>query len=80
MGTEQAAERNPLFTEKEECCSCFACYEICPVKAIVMLEDSEGFLYPYVDETTCIHCNLCRKVCPFYHSAAEITVLEEAKE
>lgn len=29
-----------------------------------MHEDEEGFLYPQVDETLCIDCGLCEKVCP----------------
>jgi coenzyme F420-reducing hydrogenase beta subunit len=29
-----------------------------------MLSDEEGFLYPHVDVTICIECNLCEKVCP----------------
>ena len=29
-----------------------------------MSEDSEGFLYPHVDENACINCHLCEKVCP----------------
>ncbi len=80
METKQMAEAKRLCSEKEKCCGCFACYEICPVKAIAMLEDTEGFLYPYIDEAKCIHCYLCRKVCPFHDFAAESTISEEAKE
>lgn len=28
-----------------------------------MVEDSEGFLYPQVDEEVCVNCGLCEKVC-----------------
>lgn len=28
------------------------------------MEDSEGFLYPKVDESICVNCGLCEKVCP----------------
>lgn len=28
-----------------------------------MVEDSEGFLYPQVDEEACVNCGLCEKVC-----------------
>ena len=54
-----------LFDKKEECCGCTACYEICPKSAISMLPDEEGFDYPIIDETKCIRCNQCIKVCPF---------------
>ena len=49
---------------KENCCGCTACKNICPVNAIEMKEDKEGFLYPIVNEEKCIKCELCKKVCP----------------
>ncbi len=50
--------------KKEECCGCTACKNICPVKAIEMEPDEEGFLYPKIDQKKCINCGLCEKVCP----------------
>lgn len=47
------------------CCGCGACSEICPKKCISMKPDSEGFLYPTIDEEICIHCGQCKEVCPF---------------
>ena len=47
-----------------ECCGCSACYNICPKNAISMKENSEGFLYPFIDEEKCVDCGLCKKVCP----------------
>lgn len=46
------------------CCGCSACVTVCPKSCIKMVEDSEGFLYPQRDSTSCIECNLCEKVCP----------------
>lgn len=46
------------------CCGCSACANICPHKAIIMVENSEGFLYPEIDETKCVNCGLCKKACP----------------
>ncbi|MDD2391373.1 MAG: Coenzyme F420 hydrogenase/dehydrogenase, beta subunit C-terminal domain [Bacilli bacterium] len=54
-----------VFDRKEECCGCTACMNICPTKAIKMVEDEEGFLYPKIDQALCINCGKCRKVCPF---------------
>ena len=48
----------------EECTGCSACYNICPQKAISMVENSEGFLYPKIDETKCINCGKCKYICP----------------
>lgn len=52
---------------KSKCNGCGACMQICPRKCITMQEDSEGFLYPQIDEKECIHCKLCEKVCPELH-------------
>lgn len=53
-----------LYEKKEECCGCAACCSICPRKAINMIEDEEGFLYPKMQEDKCIMCYQCIKVCP----------------
>ena len=53
-----------LYINKEECCGCTACYSISPKNAIDMVEDEEGFEYPYIDESICIKCFQCLKVCP----------------
>lgn len=54
-----------LFENKENCCGCSACYAVCPVKAITMTADIEGFLYPAIDENKCIGCHKCLQVCSF---------------
>lgn len=51
--------------KKEDCCGCSACMTICPAKCITMKRDEEGFLYPEIDETKCLHCGMCQKVCDF---------------
>ena len=53
-----------LFDRKEECCGCTACFSVCPKSAIIMTEDEEGFEYPHIDESKCIRCYICTKVCP----------------
>lgn len=47
-----------------DCTGCSACAEKCPKGCISMVANTEGFLYPKVDEELCIHCGLCEKVCP----------------
>lgn len=54
--------------DKRDCCGCSACVQRCPKHCITLQEDAEGFLYPYVDESSCIDCGLCEKVCPMLHS------------
>ena len=57
---------------KENCCGCYACYNICPVDAIKMKVDKKGFYYPVIDDKKCIDCGLCLKVCPTENVEKEI--------
>ena len=57
-------------SEKESCCGCSACMNICPKKCISMEADSEGFLYPKVDEKRCVDLRCCRIVCPVQNTVA----------
>ncbi len=52
-------------SSKKDCCGCTACANICPQKAITMVEDKMGFKYPYIDKQKCVECNLCNNVCAF---------------
>lgn len=51
-------------TTKEHCNGCHACYNACPVHAISMQRDEEGFLYPVINPELCIGCGKCDKACP----------------
>ncbi|OUO01452.1 Coenzyme F420 hydrogenase/dehydrogenase, beta subunit C-terminal domain [Bacteroides clarus] len=53
--------------DKQDCCGCSACIQVCPKQCITMLEDEEGFSYPLVNQYNCIDCHLCEKVCPVLH-------------
>jgi len=46
-------------TDEDECTSCGACVDVCPVDALE-LEDE----FPRVDEEWCIGCGVCATVCP----------------
>jgi Fe-S-cluster-containing hydrogenase component 2 len=46
-------------TELDECIGCGACADICPVDAVVMVEDK-----PRVDQEWCIGCGVCAIQCP----------------
>lgn len=54
------------YKDKFRCYGCTACKDVCPVNAICMEEDQEGFLYPTVDKNLCTECGQCKKVC-IYH-------------
>ena len=54
--------------EKEQCCGCNACGDICPKDAITFKVDNEGFWYPHININQCINCGLCEKTCQVIHS------------
>lgn len=58
--------------DKVACNGCTACSLVCPKHCIEMQEDSEGFIYPVIDELRCIHCGRCLKTCSNYEKQ-EIT-------
>ena len=47
-----------------DCTGCAACTANCPVDAIEMVQDKEGFYVPLVDSCTCIDCGSCIRKCP----------------
>lgn len=57
--------------EHKLCTGCGACYSICPVNAIIMKDNMEGFFYPEIDDAKCIDCKLCTKNCPI-NSAPDV--------
>lgn len=53
-----------MICDNEKCTACYACYNVCVKNCISMVEDSKGRIYPSINESQCIKCNLCKKVCP----------------
>ena len=49
--------------EIKGCYGCTACEDVCPVQAIKMVANAKGFLIPRVDESKCVDCGKCTKVC-----------------
>lgn len=50
--------------DKSKCTGCMACFNACTHKAINIIEDSYGFVYPSIIEERCVQCGQCYKVCP----------------
>ncbi len=61
--------------DKQECCGCEACAQVCHAGAITLLPDSEGFLYPTIDKQKCNNCGVCESVCPVINRAERRTPL-----
>ena len=58
-----APAAGPVLCSREDCTGCAACAAVCPVNAIEMRPDHEGFLRPVVGEA-CILCRRCEQTCP----------------
>lgn len=66
-----------LYADRENCCGCTACAEGCPVNAIRMLADSEGFPYPVIDAKKCVRCGKCLQVCQLKKDQREKGYLQD---
>lgn len=54
--------------EKNQCAGCMACVDICPRKAISVVDDIEH-MNAVIDATLCVKCDMCHKVCQKKHPA-----------
>lgn len=59
--------------EIRACTSCQMCAAVCPVNAISIHLDSDGFYRPTVDNVKCVGCGFCRKVCYKYDREIKLT-------
>lgn len=61
-----------------KCSGCSACAAVCPKENCIKIEyNADGFLRPVKDDTICVHCGLCEKVCPM--KAAHGCFLDECE-
>lgn len=51
--------------ENMNCCGCGLCNVLCPVGALSLRNDEEGFAYPILDIPKCIECGKCTRICSF---------------
>ena len=58
-----------LLNKHYKCTGCRMCAQICPVKAIDMKENEDGFFEPIINKEKCIKCGLCFKRCPQLNDA-----------
>lgn len=65
-----------IFDFEKKCSGCAVCVDTCPVDAITITQDEDGFYVPYLNSQVCINCEKCVKVCPALDSEIPITQRE----
>ena len=65
--------------DKQDCCGCGACEQICPKKCIKLKEDNEGFLYPETNAAECVSCNMCESACPIIQKSGSDMINESER-
>lgn len=53
-----------IYTNNSLCCGCGACRDACPVSAINIKMNDDGFYQSFVNDTLCVNCGKCISVCP----------------
>lgn len=59
-----------LWASPDRCCGCGACAARCPRGAIRLREGADGFVFPEVNESLCVDCGLCKRVCGLQNARA----------
>lgn len=66
------------FDLEQHCYGCGACAAVCPMQAITMRANFEGFAVPEIDKEKCVSCGLCDKKCTYLNMTSPERKLSES--
>ena len=55
---------NHKLAQHKDCTGCMACQAACKHNAIYIRANRNGFTYPWIDNTKCVDCGACSRICP----------------
>lgn len=58
-----------------ECCGCMLCSNVCGKQAVTVQAGASAY-NAVIDETKCVHCNLCHQTCPQNEDRPKVKPLE----
>ena len=68
---------NIMEMNHDKCTSCGICEAVCPVNAIEIKLNEDGFYQPVLNQEKCINCGICKKTCiKFNYVEEKMNVLE----
>lgn len=79
MDQKNDSKQTPILCHDDTCTGCSACANICPVNAIELKPNDEGFYRPNIDASQCIGCLLCEKHCPICNPLLNKTAQKEPR-
>ncbi|MBE6802070.1 MAG: 4Fe-4S dicluster domain-containing protein [Ruminococcaceae bacterium] len=62
-----------------ECTGCGVCESVCPLGAIKITENTDGFYTPVIDESKCVNCGVCKKTCYKFDETFKVKSKEDFK-
>lgn len=62
--------------KRELCTGCMACVQLCTHKAILIVQDEQGFDRPVISADKCVECGLCVRFCPVNKPALKYEAID----
>lgn len=73
VDNEKGGSVPTLFSGKNDCCGCQSCAAICPMDAIEMVSDENGFMFPVIHQESCVGCRACTRACGLHQHVGQQT-------